>query len=114
MTSRLALKAHQLVNVAIRKGELEKPLYCELCGKSARGMLAERVDPETHQRSRIIRYLGIVGHHYLGYEGENALKVWFVCLSCNSILKGRHDGSLTKEQAKQVIQRVLSTRLPIP
>lgn len=104
MSSKLALKAHQLVHIAVRKGELEKPLYCELCGKPARGMLAESVDLETRKRTRIIRYYGIVGHHYLGYEGENALKVWFVCLSCNAHLTGRHDGSLTQEEARAFIQ----------
>jgi hypothetical protein len=90
MRSKLVIKAHNLVRLALNKGKLNIPDCCELCGSPSVRLTSGQ--------------LNLCGHHYAGYEGENALKVWFVCWSCNSALKGRHDGSLTQEEARALIQ----------
>jgi len=41
----------------------------------------------------------LVRHHWNGYDNPNDL--WRICYRCNTLLKGKHDGSLTIEQAKE-------------
>lgn len=72
-------QAHIEVHKAVKEGRLTRPDTCELC--PARGRMG--------------------GHHYNGYD--KPLDVWFICYSCNSQLRGYHDGSLTKEQARKLI-----------
>ncbi len=75
-------RAYGMICRAIEKGDLVRPNRCELCNR-------ERIP-----------YPGIVGHHYNGYDDQNALNLWWVCRSCNSKLEGIHDGSMTKEEAR--------------
>src|SRR3990172_9659095 len=72
-------QAHREVYKATKEGRLSRYDTCELC--LAKGRMS--------------------GHHYNGYD--NPLDVWFICYSCNSQLRGYHDGSLTKEQARELI-----------
>lgn len=72
-------QAHKEVYKATKEGRLTRPDTCELC--PAKGRMS--------------------GHHYNGYD--KPLDVWFICYSCNSQLCGYHDGSLTKEQARELI-----------
>jgi hypothetical protein len=72
-------QAHNEVYKAVKSGHLTRLDTCELCGVKAR----------------------TVAHHYNGYN--NPLDVWYICYSCNSSLCGYHDGSLTREQAREVI-----------
>lgn len=85
-------KASTLVKQAITAGQLIRPDTCELCGKIT--------DPSTGQPNR-----QIVAHHYAGYEGDNALRTWWICQSCNCILQGRkyHNGSVSKEEARVIV-----------
>jgi len=100
MSEALEGKARSAVARAILKGKLVRPTVCELCGKStAKHELIEVkgkvfMRPETHL---------ISAHHWNGYEPENWLNVWWVCQGCNVRLGNRHDGSLTKEQAKEFV-----------
>lgn len=83
-------RAHYLVKQAVAKRQLSEPANCELCGTPYIRFASGRAN--------------IVGHHYAGYEGENAVKVWWICWKCNTALNGKHDGSLTQEQARAFIQ----------
>lgn len=81
MYNKLATLAHTQVQKAIRLGLLVPKERCELCD------------------SRI----GIVSHHWRGYEGDAAIDVWWVCTQCNASLRGCHDGRFTQEQAREFI-----------
>lgn len=91
-----AQKASYLVNAAVREGRLQRQDTCELCGCSQQTYAA------------VWRFFGInrsptlVGHHWNGYD--HPLDVWWVCRRCNSALVGRHDGSLTIEQAREIVK----------
>lgn len=91
-------KATSLVSKAIAAGQLTRPKSCELC--------------ESIRLSGLIPI--IVAHHWNGYD--DPLNVWWICRSCNGILGGRkyHNGSVSKEQARQVIRDDLATRIPMP
>ena len=72
------------VHRGIKKNVLQKPDTCELCQDS---------DCE------------IVAHHWQGYNEYNWLNVWWICASCNVILRGEefHNGSKTKADARKHI-----------
>ena len=74
--------ATNLVQAAIKAGELVRPDTCELCYNGDKQ---------------------IVAHHWNGYD--DALSVWWICKSCNHKLGGRryHIGLIDKEQAKDVV-----------
>lgn len=72
-------QAHMEVFKAVKEGQITRPDSCELCNIKGR----------------------TVGHHYNGWD--KPLDIWHICYTCNSALRGRHDGSLTKEQAKEFI-----------
>ncbi len=79
------------VNAAVHRGELTRPTICELCSVD---VTQPSEDEFSHPR--------IVAHHYRGYD--HPLDVWWICARCNRILKGKHDGSLTKDQAREYIR----------
>jgi len=73
----------------MRKGVIPKrPDHCELCLRQA----CRRGYPFGQ---------ALEAHHWRGYEYP--LDVWWVCRSCNRKLSHRHDGSLTIEEAREVI-----------
>lgn len=82
MYDKSATLAHTQVHKAVRLGQLVPKERCELCD------------------SRI----GIVSHHWRGYEGDAAIDVWWICTQCNASLRGCHDGRLTLEQARDHIK----------
>ncbi len=87
-----ANRARKHVRVALSKGELTRPDRCELCSLSARAYAQH-----SGQRTEI------VGHHYRGYEPEHQLSVWWICRSCNTLLSGKHDGSLSQAEARALV-----------
>ena len=70
--------AHDSIEYAVKRGQVIKPDACQICGWTK----------------------NLVAHHYRGYD--HPLDVWWVCRSCNKSLRA-HDGSLTLEQAKDLI-----------
>lgn len=70
---------------ALKDGRLTKPAECELCDESESALM---------------------GHHWKGYDGPNALNVLWACRGCNVILRGRkyHSGSVSKEESRAIIQ----------
>jgi hypothetical protein len=88
--------AHKAVFDAVKRGILHRPEVCELCGCNIaqygelRRSFGLNVNPKLH------------GHHWRGYEYP--LDVWWVCPTCNHALTGRHDGSLSKDQALQMVK----------
>lgn len=72
-------QAHMKVHQAVKEGRLTPSDACELCSSNGK----------------------TVGHHYNGWD--KPLDVWYICYSCNSQLRGYHDGSLTQEQARELI-----------
>ena len=84
MTTRV--QATHMVNYAVKTGKLTRSTRCETCGAV----------PVAEKRS------AIVAHHWNGYD--DPLNVMWVCYSCNHLLAHKHDGSLTKEQAKVFIK----------
>lgn len=72
-------QAHNTVHKAVKEGRLAPSDACELCGTKGK----------------------TVGHHYNGWD--KPLDVWYICYGCNSQLRGYHDGSLTQEQARELI-----------
>ena len=87
----MANLAHSKVHKAIASGQLIRPSICELCDKD--------VTKETTQIWHTgTRHKRLVAHHWRGYDYP--FDVWWICSSCNRRLIGRHDGSLTKEQAR--------------
>lgn len=98
----LSLKGRQMISkkvavkkveVAVKNGELVRPTKCEVCGR------------ETFKTNGI---QPIVAHHWNGYD--DPLNVWWICRSCNRFLLV-HDGSLSIEQAKQIIRKKQTRRL---
>ena len=55
-------RAHDLVRLAINRGDLIRPANCTNCGNSK---------------------MRIEAHHHKGYAPENALDVVFLCTSCH-------------------------------
>lgn len=95
----LRQKINRWISKAIESGDMARSDTCELCGDSPSPITITRNDGFTYKRSKI------VFHHWRGYEGDAALDVWNICQHCNSILRGPkfHNGSVTKEQARQVV-----------
>lgn len=93
-------KAHNVVNRAIKKGELTRPDTCELCGTSP----AARSEVVS-TKGRTFTPSGIFGHHWRGYEGDATADVWWLCHDCNLVLSGPefHNGSISKEEARAYI-----------
>lgn len=81
-------RARALVHVAVKRGELVRPTACQLCGAQP-GSAVHRDDDIPHPL--------IGAHHWRGYDYP--LDVWWLCTPCNAAFKGRHDGSVTFEQA---------------
>ena len=77
-------KTYAQVHRAVESGKAVKSESCELCGRGC-------------------KHVRISGHHWNGHE--NALDLWWVCQRCNSTLKGKHDGSLSISQAKELVKR---------
>lgn len=73
-------QAVEILNEHVRRGTLLRPGTCDLCGNSN---------------------CEIVGHHWRGYDFP--LDVWWICPRCSNLLKGKHDGSMTKEQARDYV-----------
>lgn len=71
-----AQKAYSLVCRAVKDGILFRPDTCELC-------------QAKHNK--------LSGHHWRGYDYP--YEVWWICERCNSFLRNKHDGSLTKYEA---------------
>ena len=99
-TNPTADRARKAVRIALSHGDLTRPDRCELCGLSASAY---------HHHSG--HKTEIVGHHHLGYEPEHHLAVWFVCRSCNTLLSGKHDGSLSKAEAHALVLESATTQL---
>lgn len=74
-----AKDASNAVQRAVEKGELRRPGKCETCDTST----------------------DLSGHHHKGYG--HPLDVWWICSACNRSLHGKHDGSLTIEQAREFV-----------
>lgn len=82
----LSIDAYKAVKKALRNKQLIRLNSCEVCNATL-GNGARK----------------IVAHHHAGYAPENWLNVWWVCQSCNYRMCGRHNGSLTLEQAKAFV-----------
>jgi hypothetical protein len=82
-------QAYVYLRQAVKEGRLKRSDFCELCDK---------------------KNVRLISHHWNGYDFENALNVWTICDRCNRLLKDRHDGSLTKRQARQFVANYLTTR----
>ncbi len=72
-------EAHRLINRSINCGELKRPSVCEICG--------------CHTSRKIWHSFGsggfpIMAHHWRGHDSP--FDVWWVCVSCNALLRGRH------------------------
>ena len=77
---------------------------CELCGVTKQQLI------EQHNRSNYSqnddykpRQRFFVAHHWKGYEFHD--DVWWLCYSCNRKLFGKHDGSISKEDARRYIKQ---------
>lgn len=86
-------KSHSIVAKAVKSGELKRLDTCEICGKHK----SEFRTPHTKI---------IVAHHWKGHD--HPLDVWWVCVRCNMMLRGCHDGDVTKAQARQVIDEYVT------
>jgi hypothetical protein len=64
---------------------------CQICGKK----------PVSYSMKYGKDYnSALVAHHYNGYD--NYLDIWWICRRCNYKLVGKHDGSLTIEDARRL------------
>lgn len=88
-------RAHQAIRKAIKRGDLIYPYSCELCDHT----------PYT-------RRAHIVAHHWRGYSYP--LDVWFICQFCSWILRDKHDGELTKAEARRLIESKSEGRRQYP
>lgn len=98
-------KATTLVSKAIAAGQLIRPDTCELCSVSPGGpSLDQPKEVWWAQRSQTNKR--IMGHHWRGYDDDAVLDLWWICASCNVILRGQkyHNGSVSKEEARAVIE----------
>lgn len=92
------VKAITSIGNALKKGVINRPDTCELCGS--------KPTPRTikWRDGRIVSRSEIVAHHYNGHENE--LDVWWICRSCNGKLKGKkyHSGKATRQEARARIE----------
>lgn len=66
----------------IRNGTIKRTSGCQLC----------------NYPNRNVDSVGkVVAHHWKGYDYP--FDVWFICHSCNTRLRGKHDGVFNLEQA---------------
>lgn len=104
-------RAMTAVRNATRRGKIIRPDTCQLCELTV---------------SDYNLYGGkgrIVAHHWAGYDPENQLNIWWICSSCNVILKGPefHRGEVSREAARALVanyatprRRVASGEMPPP
>lgn len=86
--------AQSAARVARRRGKIGPIVnQCETC---------DRKMEAWPSRAPVV----LVGHHWRGYDFP--LEVWWVCRRCNVRLRGRHDGSLTLDQARARLGRLES------
>jgi len=87
------------------------PEECELCGRTIEQIKNLQKYNTTGRRPNHT----LVGHHWNGHD--NPLDVWWVCYLCNRKLMNRHDGSLSKEQARdfcsEMVQNTRKSTLDI-
>ncbi len=83
-------EAHRLINRSIKRGKIKRPDKCEICGAKQRVW-------HSFSNDEVI----IVAHHWRGYD--HPLDVWWVCISCNALLRGIHDGSLAKDKFAEIM-----------
>jgi hypothetical protein len=95
-----AARAH--VHRAIDDSRLTRPERCEICGRNEIEINAD-IEHRRGQATRTKHVL--IAHHWLGYGYINALDVWWICTSCNGMLWGYHDGSLTLDAARAMWRR---------
>lgn len=93
-----AQAAHAAVYQAVKRGDLVKSKSCEICGRDS---VVAIIDHSPWGDLRL--KTRIVAHHWNGYD--HPLDVWWICLSCNRRLQGRHDGALSLEDARLIIRR---------
>lgn len=96
-------RARSAVQSAVTRREIARPDSCELCG-------LKMSDYNSHGgKGRI------VAHHWAGYDPENELNVWWVCSSCNVILKGPkfHRGEVSREAARALVASYATPRRKI-
>lgn len=89
--------ARNRIAMAIKRGALVRPTTCELCGCDI--VRKSELYAKYGLKHRPILH----GHHWNGYD--DPLSVWWICPSCNHVLSGKHDGTITKEYAKSVLIR---------
>jgi hypothetical protein len=80
-------RAYYRTDRAIANEELLMPEACELCGSNH----------------------NIMPHHWKGYG--HPLDIWFICRSCNNILRGRHDGMISKDAILKVFKDYYPTHI---
>lgn len=97
-------KAHRLVRKAIADKNLIRPKVCELCDDTE--IIAWSISPLF---SHLLPYKRdfIVSHHWKGYDFP--LDVWFICHSCNTLLRGYHSGNVSKEQIRDIFSFYVPT-----
>lgn len=76
-------RAKSLLNRAVNRGDMKKPMRCTLCNK----IPIQRSDGRS----------GLQGHHHNGYE--NPLDVIWLCVKCHVDLHNRKLGGRENEQA---------------
>ncbi|KKN35553.1 hypothetical protein LCGC14_0782440 [marine sediment metagenome] len=84
-------EAHRLINRSIKRGEIKRPRECETCGAKQRIW-------HSFSNDKTI----IVAHHWRGYD--HPFDVWWVCISCNALLRGVHNGSLAKGEFTDIMR----------
>lgn len=90
------------VHRAIDESRLSRAERCEICGRTEDEVNA---DIEQRRGHATRKNHVIIAHHWRGYGYINALDVWWICTSCNGMLWGHHDGSLTLEGAKTLYRK---------
>ena len=98
----LQAAAMMRVHRAVADGSIVKPDRCDICG-----MTEDQINAGIAARrgNATRKYSVLHAHHHKGYKYDNALDVWWICTQCNAMLWGKHDGSLTLEDARQMYQR---------
>lgn len=83
------------VRLALRSGRLVRLDHCEVCRRTP-----DEIRAYITERRGVCKldYSPIHAHHFAGYD--QPLNVWWVCTECNGMLWGKHDGSLSLEEAR--------------
>jgi hypothetical protein len=90
------------VHRTIDDSRLARAERCEICGRTEAEVFAD-IEQRRGRASR--RNHVIQANHWRGYEYRNALDIWWICTSCNGMLWGHHDGSLTLDAARAMWRR---------